>query len=226
MVTKSEFARLLGVSRPTVSRYCKDGLPQLADGRLDEDAARAWVKANIRPHVSDSGTGGHIGATGADEADDALTDAEIDIARERARWQKARADKAEIEVERMKGGTEEEVKLKLIETVVHHLWWTFQRHSPHALTGRFIGNGWLNVKDGPSCARASSLILARDSEIMRQMATVVEDAISGNLEPVNGRRTDLVPWQQHQLEWHEEVGEVFQAEIDDRELLQKGQAYE
>ena len=112
----------------------------------------------------------------------------------------------------MKGGTEEEVKLKLIVTVVHHLWWTFQRHSPHALTGRFIGNGWLNVKDGPSCARASSLILGRDCEIMRQMAAVIEDAISGNLALLNGRRADLVPWQPHQLEWREEVGGVFQAE--------------
>ena len=65
MVTKSEFARLLDVSRPTVSRHCKDGMPQLADGRLDEDAARQWVKENVRPHVSDHGTGGHIGASGS-----------------------------------------------------------------------------------------------------------------------------------------------------------------
>jgi hypothetical protein len=187
----------------------------LPDGQIDEEAARAWVKENIRPHVSDAGTGGHIGAAGGEtDADEALTEAEIDIARERARWQKARADKAEIEVERMKGGTEEEVKLKLIETVVHHLWWTFQRHSPHALTGRFIGNGWLNVKDGPSCARASSLILGRDCEIMRQMATVIEDAISGNLESVSGRRENLVAWQPEQIEWSKEVGEVFAGVFD------------
>jgi hypothetical protein len=50
---------------------------------------------------------------------------------------------------------------------------------------------------------------------MRAMAPVIEAAIAGVLEPVNGRRTDMVPWQQHQLEWREEVGDVFEAEIDD-----------
>src|SRR5262245_60150301 len=111
MVTKSEMARLLGVSRPTISRYCAAGMPQLADCRLDEDACRAWIKENVRPHVTDHGTGGHIGAADADDDDDALADAEIDIARERARWQKARADRAEIEVARMRGGSEEAVKI-------------------------------------------------------------------------------------------------------------------
>ena len=175
----------------------------------------------MRPHVSDGGNGGHIGAAGGelDDIDEALTETEIDIARERARWQRARADRAVIEVERMRGGTEQEVKLKLIETVICHLWYVFQRHSPHALTGAFLNNGWLNLKDGPACARASSLILARDCEITRQLATVIEDAISGNLEPVNGRRGDLIPWQEYQLEWAAEVGDVFQAELDDRELL-------
>ena len=48
---------------------------------------------------------------------------------------------------------------------------------------------------------------------MRQMATVVEQAISGNLTPVNGRRDLLVPWQSNQLEWSKEVGDVFTAEL-------------
>ena len=121
----------------------------------------------------------------------------------------------------MRGGTEEEQKLRLIETAIHHLWWCFQRHSPHALTGAFITNGWLNIKDGTSCARASSLIAARDCTIMRQMATVIEEAIAGVLEPVHGRREQLLPWQHSQIEWAQEVGDVFQAEIDDRELLRK-----
>jgi hypothetical protein len=119
----------------------------------------------------------------------------------------------------MRGGTEEEVRLKLIETILANIWWAFQRHSVHALTGLFINNGWLALKDGPSCARASSLILARDCEITRQLATVIEDAISGNLEAFSGRRFDLTPWQDHQLEWAAEVGEVFQAELDDGKLL-------
>ena len=83
-------AALLKVSRPTISRYLGQGAPQLTNGRLDEDAFRAWVKANVRPHVSDGGNGGHIGAAGGepDDADEALTEAEIDIAQERARWQR------------------------------------------------------------------------------------------------------------------------------------------
>jgi hypothetical protein len=77
------------------------------------------------------------------------------------------------------------------------------------------------VKDGAACARASSLIAARDCAVMRQMATVVEDAIAGVLEPTSGRRGDLLPWQREQIEWAKEVGVVFQAEIDDRALLRK-----
>jgi hypothetical protein len=57
---------------------------------------------------------------------------------------------------------------------------------------------------------------------MQQMATVVERAISGQLEPVNGRRHDLLPWEQHRLDWAAEVGDVFQAEIADRDLLVAG----
>ena len=92
-----------------------------------------------------------------------------------------------------------------------------------ARAGAFIGNGWLSIKDGAACARASSLIAARDCEIMRQMASVVEQAIAGVLEPVNGRRELLLPWQHAQLQWREEVGDVFQAEIDDMQLLVKAE---
>jgi hypothetical protein len=136
-----------------------------------------------------------------------------------ARLLKARADRAELELERMKGGTEHEQKLRQIESIIANLWWDFQRHSPHATTGAFIANGWLDLKDGPSCARASSLIAARDCAIMRQMAAVIEAAFSDGLDPVNGRREQLLPWQSEQIEWAKEVGDVFQAEIDDRQLL-------
>jgi hypothetical protein len=53
----------------------------------------------------------------------------------------------------MKGGTEAGVKLKLIESTIANIWWVFQGHSPHALTGAFLGNGWLDLKDGTACAR-------------------------------------------------------------------------
>ena len=214
-LAKAEFADALGVSRSTVSAYCRRGLPQLPDGRLDEDACRAWIRENVRSQTGMRGLGGRV------LADDDDTD-EFDTDHSAARLLRARAEHAELELERMKGGTEEAVKLKLIETTIAHLWWTLQRHSPHALTGAFLGNGWLDLKDGPACARASNLILARDCAVMRQLATVVEQAIGGTLEPVNGRRDLLVPWQQHQLDWAAEVGNVFQAEIDDSALLVPG----
>jgi hypothetical protein len=193
-------------------------MPQEADGRLDEGECRDWIKANVRAQTGMRGLGGRVLADDDDEDD--LDPKEHSA----ARLLKARADKAELELERMRGGTEEERKLKLIETTIANLWWVFQRHSPHALTGAFIGNGWLNIKDGPACARASSLIVARDCEIMRQMATVVEAAFSDSLEPVSGRRDMLLPWSREQIEWAKEVGDVLQAEVDDSKLLRKGQA--
>ena len=213
ILTKAEFSKALGVSRPTVSAYCRKGMPQEPDGRVDEDTCRDWIRDNIRAQTGMRGLGGRV------LVDDDEDEDNLDREHSAARLLKARADKAELELERMKGGTEQEVKLKLIETAIHHLWWCFQRHSPHALTGAFIGNGWLNIKDGPSCARASDLILARDAAIMIQIAGVVEQAIAGVLEPVNGRREQLLPWQHAQLQWREEVGDVFQAEIDDQKLL-------
>jgi hypothetical protein len=213
ILTKSEFAKVLGVSRPTISAYCRRGMPQQPDGTLDEDACREWIRQNIRSQTGMRGLGGRVLADDDEDTDD------FDKGHSAARLLKARAEKAELELERMRGGSDEEVKLKLIESTIANLWWTFQGNSPHALTGAFLANGWLNIKDGPSCARASSLILARDCTIMRQLADVVEAAISGNLAPFNGRRDLLVPWQSNQIEWSAEVGNVFQAEIDDSALL-------
>jgi hypothetical protein len=215
ILTKAEFAKALGVSRPTVSSYCRKGMPQEPDGTLDEDVCREWIRQNVRSQTGMRGLGGRVLADD-DDAD------EFDTDHSAARLLKARAEKAELELERMKGGTEAEVELKLIESTIANLWWVFQRHSPHALTGSFLQNHWLDLKDGPSCSRASSLILARDCVIMRQLADVVDKAISGNLNPVHGRRDLLVPWQSNQLEWAAEVGDVFQAEIDDSALLVAG----
>jgi hypothetical protein len=188
ILTKAEFAKALGVSRPTVSSYCRKGMPQEPDGTLDEDVCREWIRQNVRSQTGMRGLGGRVLADD-DDAD------EFDTDHSAARLLKARAEKAELELERMKGGTEAEVELKLIESTIANLWWVFQRHSPHALTGSFLQNHWLDV---------------------------VDKAISGNLNPVHGRRDLLVPWQSNQLEWAAEVGDVFQAEIDDSALLVAG----
>src|SRR3954464_10079022 len=95
----------------------------LSDGTIDGEVAREWVRTNIRPHVTDAGAGGAIGAgASVDDVDD-NDDAVDDIARERARLTRLKADMAQIELERMQGGTEEEQKLRLIETTIANLWW-------------------------------------------------------------------------------------------------------
>lgn len=48
-VSKSEFARLQGVSKAAVSQYCAKGMPVRDDGRIDPAAAEAWLDANINP---------------------------------------------------------------------------------------------------------------------------------------------------------------------------------
>ena len=67
-LTKSAFAKALGVSKSTISRYCAQGMAgHLPDGTIDEEAAREWVRTNVRPHVTDAGAGGAIGAGAAVE---------------------------------------------------------------------------------------------------------------------------------------------------------------
>jgi hypothetical protein len=48
-MSKSEFARLMGVNRSQPSRWCQAGMPMLPGGAIDSDAAAAWVKRTIDP---------------------------------------------------------------------------------------------------------------------------------------------------------------------------------
>jgi hypothetical protein len=90
----------------------------LSDGTIDGEVAREWVRTNIRPHVTDAGAGGAIGAGVAVDDIDDDTDAVDDITHERARLTRLKADMAQIELDRLRGGTEEEQKLNLIETAI------------------------------------------------------------------------------------------------------------
>ena len=47
VVTKSQLADHLGVSRARVSQYIKMGMPEMADGRIHFEAALFWVRHNI-----------------------------------------------------------------------------------------------------------------------------------------------------------------------------------
>ncbi|MGZ3472433.1 MAG: hypothetical protein ACXVA6_20895, partial [Isosphaeraceae bacterium] len=46
-ITKSAFARHIGVSPSRISQLVERGLPEEFDGRLDIEKALAWCRANI-----------------------------------------------------------------------------------------------------------------------------------------------------------------------------------
>ena len=46
-ITKSEFARELGIAPSNISLYLGKGMPQRPDGRLDRDIVHGWVKTNV-----------------------------------------------------------------------------------------------------------------------------------------------------------------------------------
>ena len=52
VITKSELATQLGVSRPRVSQLIQLGLPVRTDGRIDYEAALGWLQANGRRTVN------------------------------------------------------------------------------------------------------------------------------------------------------------------------------
>jgi hypothetical protein len=56
-LTKSELATRLGVSRGRVSQLCSQGMPVLADGRVDFEAACQWINQHVdRAHSGWAGT--------------------------------------------------------------------------------------------------------------------------------------------------------------------------
>jgi transcriptional regulator with XRE-family HTH domain len=48
-LSKSDLAARLGVHKSRVSQYIRDGLPVLPDGRVDAEAAEAWLAARLDP---------------------------------------------------------------------------------------------------------------------------------------------------------------------------------
>jgi hypothetical protein len=50
IISKAEFGRRIGVSRPRVSQLAKDGLPVTADGKVDFAKAKRWVDRNLDQH--------------------------------------------------------------------------------------------------------------------------------------------------------------------------------
>src|SRR5262245_16438625 len=66
IVMKSELARLLDLSRSTISSYLRRGMPEEADGRLDDGKCREWIRQNVRVQAGLRGHGGRIAAGASD----------------------------------------------------------------------------------------------------------------------------------------------------------------
>jgi phage terminase Nu1 subunit (DNA packaging protein) len=107
-VSKSGFAKILGVSRAMVGKYCKAGLPQRSDGMLDLERARGWVAGNVDRDAylaRRNQAPKHDSAQRAKSARAPLPDPPLprSLTDERARLAAAMADKAELNVARLRG---------------------------------------------------------------------------------------------------------------------------
>jgi len=72
-ITKSALARHLGVTPQRVSQYVRRGLPVLQDGKLDLDAALAWLAVNGQTQAVYQDRGVHTaGAKPRPNAEDAV----------------------------------------------------------------------------------------------------------------------------------------------------------
>lgn len=58
VISKSQLADELGVSRARISQYLNEGLPTLSNGKLNREQALNWITGNIIPvdHETDRGT--------------------------------------------------------------------------------------------------------------------------------------------------------------------------
>jgi hypothetical protein len=69
VLTKSDLAVRLGVTRGRISQLCSQGMPVLADGRVDFDAACQWISQHVdRAHSGWTGTRKPLAADSATPA--------------------------------------------------------------------------------------------------------------------------------------------------------------
>lgn len=77
-ITKTAFARVMGVDRSQPTRWAEQGMPTLPDGTVDPVCAAEWVRLNVDPTQRDKRSNGARQARGSDvqrrlEATDQLT---------------------------------------------------------------------------------------------------------------------------------------------------------
>lgn len=100
--TQGEFAKRHGVSRQRISVLVKQGLPRLDNGRIDSEAADAWMASNLDHARRERQRGGDGSARERKEAAQAAL-TELDLARrrgelvERAAVEQAAFERARLE---------------------------------------------------------------------------------------------------------------------------------
>lgn len=54
IVTQAKYARRIDVTRPMICKYIEMGMPTVASGNIDPEAADAWREANIKTKAGDT----------------------------------------------------------------------------------------------------------------------------------------------------------------------------
>ena len=107
VVSKSQLAQELGVTRGAVTGYIRRGIPVRSDGKLNRAEALAWIRGRVEPHHADRGA-----AVAADLSEDAAEpeserrgdgEGRKDLAVERARLACAQADMQEMKNAALRG---------------------------------------------------------------------------------------------------------------------------
>lgn len=109
VVSKSAFARAVGLSPGRVTQLVTQGLPTRKDGRIDLEAASAWYRANItRPAVK---TESSTAASRATPTDSSRTAAQTFLeAKSQREWVRLRKDQFEMSLREKKLISVEEVR--------------------------------------------------------------------------------------------------------------------
>jgi phage terminase Nu1 subunit (DNA packaging protein) len=89
VISKSQLAQELGVTRGAVTGYVRRGIPVRSDGKLNRAEALAWIRGRVEPHHADRGA---ALAAEAPEAKRRGGDGRTALAAERARLARAQAD--------------------------------------------------------------------------------------------------------------------------------------
>jgi hypothetical protein len=190
-VSKSEFARRLGVHRSTVSNYARNGMPVLPDGRVDPVAASDWIKRSVHAQAGSRGAGVR-GAAGLNDEADAPPKTNggaknghhksADLLEQSVRLTAARAENIELRNKQLAGGVDEERADKLADAIALHVWHEFQKLGPWVLEQAVAS--LTGASDPTTRYAVRDEILGRDHMLVQRIRIVIRDGLAGKFEPL------------------------------------------